>query len=54
MQRLSLGVIVGAIVLAAVPASAQELSVGYQWQRFALSTNDSGDFGDVGDFDTKA
>ena len=51
MQRLSLGVIVGAIVLAAVPASAQELSVGYQWQRFALSTNGSGDFGDFADFD---
>ena len=49
-QRLAL-VMVGALVLVAVPASAQELSVGYQWQRFALSTNGSGDFGDFGDFD---
>jgi len=51
VQRLGLGVIWGAIVLAAVPASAQELSLGYQWQRFSLSIDDSGDFGDFGAFD---
>lgn len=45
-QRLGLGVIVAAIVLAAVPASAQEFSIGYQWQRFSLSIDDSGNFGD--------
>ena len=44
VQRLALGVIVAAIVLAAVPASAQELSLGYQWQRFSLAIDDSGDF----------
>ena len=47
VQRLGLGVILGAIVLAAVPASAQELSLGYQWQRFSLAIDDSGDFGDL-------
>ena len=46
-QRLGLGVIWGAIVLAAVPASAQELSLGYQWQRFSLAIDDSGDFPNV-------
>ncbi len=46
-QRLGLGVILGAIVLAAVPASAQELSLGYQWQRFSLAIDDSGDFPNV-------
>ena len=45
--RLGLGVVLGAITLAAVPASAQELSFGYQWQRFSLSIDDAGDFGDV-------
>ena len=47
VQRLGLGVIWGAIVLAAVPASAQELSLGYQWQRFSLAIDDSGDFPNV-------
>ncbi len=47
VQRLGLGVILGAIVLAAVPASAQEVSLGYQWQRFSLSIDDSGDFPNV-------
>ena len=46
-QRLGLGVIWVAIVLAAVPASAQELSLGYQWQRFSLAIDDSGDFPNV-------
>ena len=44
---LRLGVIFAAIVLAAVPASAQELSLAYQWQRFSLAIDDSGDFPDV-------
>jgi hypothetical protein len=44
---LGLGIILASIVLAAVPASAQELSLGYQWQRFSLSIDDSGDFGDL-------
>ena len=44
VQRLGLGVIWGAIVLAAVPASAQELSLGYQWQRFSLAIDDSSEF----------
>ena len=48
-QRLGLGIIVGTIVLAAVPASAQELSLGYQWQRFSLAIDDSGNFPDVDD-----
>ena len=49
VHRLGLGVIGAAIVVAAVPASAQELSIGYQWQRFSLAIDDSGDFPDVDD-----
>jgi hypothetical protein len=47
VRRLGLGVICGAIVLAAVPASAQELTLGYQWQRFSLAIDDSGDFPNI-------
>jgi hypothetical protein len=46
-QRLGLRLIVGTFVLAAVPASAQELSLGYQWQRFSLAIDDSGDFPNI-------
>ena len=46
VQRLGLGVIWGAIALAPAQASAQELSFGYQWQRFSLSIDDRGGFGD--------
>ena len=46
VRRLGLGVIWGAIALAPAQASAQELSFGYQWQRFSLSIDDRGGFGD--------
>lgn len=46
VQRLGLGVIWGAIAFAPAQASAQELSFGYQWQRFSLSVDDRGGFGD--------
>jgi hypothetical protein len=46
-QRLGLGIIVGTIVLAAVPASAQEFSLGYQWQRFSLAIDDSDAFPEI-------
>ena len=35
VRRLGIGLFAGAIALAAVPASAQELSLGYQWQRIS-------------------
>jgi hypothetical protein len=46
-HRLGLGVILGLIAGVAVPASAQELTLGYQWQRFSLAIDESGDFPDV-------
>jgi hypothetical protein len=36
VRRLGIGLFVGAIALAAVPASAQEVSLGYQWQRISV------------------
>lgn len=43
VRRLGSGVIAGAIALAAIPASAQELTLGYQWQN--LSSDDDEDLG---------
>jgi hypothetical protein len=36
VRRLGIGLFAGAIALAAVPASAQEVSLGYQWQRISV------------------
>ena len=35
VRRLGIAVVFGAITLAAVPAMAQEVSVGYQWQQIS-------------------
>jgi hypothetical protein len=40
VRRQGLAIVMGALVLAAAPASAQELSLGYQWQRFSFSVAD--------------
>lgn len=44
VRRLGIAVVFGAITLAAVPAVAQEISVGYQWQN--VSVDDDEDFSD--------
>ena len=36
VRRLGTVVVFGATILAAVPATAQEVSVGYQWQNVSI------------------
>ena len=43
VRRLGLALIFGAITLAAVPVSAQEVSLGYQWQRLSFDVDDEFD-----------
>jgi hypothetical protein len=43
VRRLGIAVIFGAITLAAIPASAQDISIGYQWQQFSFDLDDEVD-----------
>jgi hypothetical protein len=43
VRRLGVAALFGAITLAASPALAQEVSLGYQWQRFSLNIDDADD-----------
>jgi hypothetical protein len=42
-RRLGIAVVFGAIALGAIPASAQELSLGYQWQQLSFDIEDEFD-----------
>ena len=41
-RRLGAAVILGAMALTAIPASAQEISFGYQWQQISFDLDDVG------------
>jgi hypothetical protein len=43
VRRLGLGIVFGAIALAAVPASAQEITLGYQFQTLSFDIDDVDD-----------
>lgn len=43
VRRFGIAVVFGALTLAAVPASAQELSLGYQWQHLTFDIEDEFD-----------
>jgi hypothetical protein len=43
VRRLRIAVVLGAITMAAIPASAQEISFGYQWQQFSFDLDDLDD-----------
>jgi Outer membrane protein beta-barrel domain len=40
VRRLGIAVVFGAITMAAIPASAQEISFGYQWQQVSVDDDE--------------
>ena len=43
-RRLGIAVVFGAFALGAIPASAQELSLGYQWQQLSFDIDEFDEF----------